>query len=88
MKKLVSCLDIYELSKLLGIDAGTVRRYIDLLEKSFVLFHLASVSRNIRIELKKSTKAKIGDLKTGQNCELTPSQRNREEKFSLLLESQ
>lgn len=47
---------INELAKLLGIDAGTVRRYIDLLEKSFVIFHLASFSRNIRNELKKSTK--------------------------------
>ncbi len=47
---------INELSKLLGIDAGTVRRYIDLLEKSFVIFHLPSFSCNIRNELKKSTK--------------------------------
>lgn len=46
----------HELSKLLGIDANTVQRYIDLLEKSYVLFHLRSFSRNVRNELKKSTK--------------------------------
>ena len=46
----------HELSRLLGIDALTVQRYIDLLEKSYVLFHLRSFSRNVRNELKKSTK--------------------------------
>ena len=46
----------HELSTLLGIDTLTVQRYIDLLEKSYVLFHLRSFSRNIRNELKKSTK--------------------------------
>jgi predicted AAA+ superfamily ATPase len=45
-----------ELSKLLGIDMQTVQRYMDLLEKSFVIFHLKSFSRNLRNELKKSRK--------------------------------
>lgn len=45
-----------ELSKLLGIDKDTVQRYISLLEKSYILFHLRSFSRNVRNELKKSTK--------------------------------
>jgi predicted AAA+ superfamily ATPase len=45
-----------ELSNLLGIDSATVQRYINLLEKSFILFHLRSFSRNVRNELKKSTK--------------------------------
>jgi hypothetical protein len=46
----------HEISKLLGIDTATVQRYIDLLEKSYVIFHLRSFSRNVRNELKKSTK--------------------------------
>lgn len=47
---------INELSQLLGIDNSTVLRYLDLLEKSFIIFHLRSFSRNIRNELKKSRK--------------------------------
>lgn len=45
-----------ELSKLLGLNSQTVQRYIDLLEKSYILFHLRSFSRNLRNELKKSRK--------------------------------
>jgi len=45
-----------ELSQLLGIDTATVQRYIDLLEKSYILFHLRSFNRNVRNELKKSRK--------------------------------
>ena len=45
-----------ELGRLLGLTSITVQRYIDLLEKSFVLFHLHSFSRNVRSELKKSRK--------------------------------
>ena len=45
-----------ELSQLLGVDTATVQRYIDLLEKSYILFHLRSFSRNVRNELKKSIK--------------------------------
>ncbi len=37
-------------------DSLTVQRYINLLEKSFVVFHLRSFSRNLRNELKKSHK--------------------------------
>jgi uncharacterized protein len=32
---------INELSKSLGIDSKTVERYIDLLEKTFVIFRLS-----------------------------------------------
>ncbi len=62
-----------ELGGLLGLNSQTVQRYIDLLEKSFVIFHLRSFSRNVRNELKKSRKiyfldngvrnALIGDFK-------------------------
>lgn len=45
-----------ELSKTLQIDRGTVERYIDVLEKSFVVFRLSSLSRNYRNELKKGKK--------------------------------
>ena len=45
-----------ELAGLLGIDQLTVRRYIDLLEKVFILFRLRSFSRNVRNELKQSRK--------------------------------
>lgn len=45
-----------ELGRLLGLTSVTVQRYIDLLEKSYVVFHLRSLSRNVRSELKKSRK--------------------------------
>lgn len=45
-----------ELGNLLGIDSVTVQRYVDLLEKAYIIFHLHSFSRNIRNELKKSIK--------------------------------
>ena len=46
----------HELALTLGIDQLTVRRYIDLLEKSFVIFRLRSFSRNARNEIRKSRK--------------------------------
>ena len=45
-----------ELGRLLGLNSITIQRYIDLLEKSYVVFHLRSFSRNVRSELKKSRK--------------------------------
>ncbi len=45
-----------ELGQLLQVDPSTVQRYIDLLEKAFVIFRLRSFSRNVRNELKKSRK--------------------------------
>lgn len=45
-----------ELSQICGLDNQTVEKYIDLLEKSFVVFRIPSFSRNIRNELKKSRK--------------------------------
>jgi len=46
----------HELGNHLGIDQLTVRRYIDLLEKTFVVFRLRAFSRNVRNEIKKSRK--------------------------------
>lgn len=45
-----------ELGNLLGIDTMTVQRYVNLLEKAYVIFHLRSYSKNVRNELKKSIK--------------------------------
>jgi predicted AAA+ superfamily ATPase len=45
-----------ELSNLLGVDVKTIEKYIDLLEKTFIVFRLGSYSRNLRNELKKSKK--------------------------------
>ncbi len=45
-----------ELSKTTGLDNQTVENYIQLLEKTFIIFRLPSFSRNLRNELKKSRK--------------------------------
>ena len=45
-----------ELSQIIGSDPKTVERYIELLEKSFIIFRLNGLSRNLRNELKKSKK--------------------------------
>lgn len=45
-----------ELSKQLGMSRNTVEKYMDLLEKTFVLFRLESFSRNHRKEMRKAGK--------------------------------
>lgn len=45
-----------ELSQMIGSDPKTVERYIELLEKSFIIFRLNGLSRNLRNELKKAKK--------------------------------
>jgi predicted AAA+ superfamily ATPase len=50
-----------ELGQLIGADNETVERYIDLLEKSFVIFRLQSLSRNLRNEIKKNKKIYFWD---------------------------
>lgn len=45
-----------ELSTQLGIDRKTVGRYLDLLEKTFVLYNLRGFSRNLRKEITKKSK--------------------------------
>jgi len=44
-----------------GADKETVERYIDLLEKCYVVFRLNSFSRNLRNELNKSRKVYFWD---------------------------
>ncbi len=51
-----------EIGNLLGIDSKTVERYVDVLEKSFIVFRLGSFSRNLRNELKRSRKIYFWDL--------------------------
>ena len=47
----------YELAQIVGnIDTTTVEKYLDLLEKAFVIFKLPSLSRNLRNEIKKGKK--------------------------------
>jgi predicted AAA+ superfamily ATPase len=45
-----------ELGKQLGINYKTVSRYLDLFEKSFVLYNLRGYSRNLRKEVTKKSK--------------------------------
>ena len=51
-----------EVGQLIGLDPKTVERYIDVLEKSFIIFRLNSFSRNLRNELKASRKIFFWDL--------------------------
>ena len=45
-----------ELAQTVGTDSKTIEKYIALLEKCYVIFHLSALSRNLRTELKKSKK--------------------------------
>ena len=45
-----------EIAQLVGADKGTIDKYIQLFEQTFVIFTLSSFSRNVRNELKKSKK--------------------------------
>lgn len=45
-----------ELAQLLGSDKATIEKYIDLLEKIYVIFRLNGLNRNVRNEIKKGKK--------------------------------
>lgn len=47
---------IAELARQLAIDQKTVARYLDLFEKSFVIFNVRGFSRNLRKEITKKSK--------------------------------
>ena len=51
-----------ELGTLIGLDSKTVERYVDILEKSFIVFRLGTFSRNQRNELKTTRKIYFWDL--------------------------
>ena len=53
---------INELARNLKLSNETVENYIDLLEKSFVIFRLSGFSRNLRKEIKKQDKIYFYDL--------------------------
>ena len=46
----------HELGQLCGLNSETVEKYINLLEKAFIVYRLPAFSRNLRNELKKSYK--------------------------------
>lgn len=45
-----------ELAQTVGTDSKTIEKYVDLLEKCYVIFRLSALSRNVRTELKKGKK--------------------------------
>ena len=51
-----------ELAQTVGIDYKTAEKYIDILEKCYIVFRLPSYSRNLRNELKFSRKIYFYDL--------------------------
>ena len=50
-----------ELGKIVGLNSETVESYIQLLEKSFIIYRLGTFSRNLRTELKKTRKIYFTD---------------------------
>jgi predicted AAA+ superfamily ATPase len=50
-----------EIAQTIGSDGKTVDKYIDLLEKSFVVFRLPALNRNVRNEIKKGKKVYFYD---------------------------
>jgi hypothetical protein len=55
-------ISLNELSRLLSENIATIKRYLELLEKSFVIFRLQSFSRNLRKEIAKGQKIYFYDL--------------------------
>lgn len=51
-----------ELGRQLGLDTATVQRYVDLLEKAFVIKMVGGYSRNLRKEISKRQKVYFLDL--------------------------
>lgn len=49
-------ISLNELANLLQVDKNTIKNYIEILEKSFVIFTLSGFNRNIRNELKQAKK--------------------------------
>ena len=51
-----------EIAQLVGTDKNTVEKYINLLEKTFVIFRLNALSKNLRNEIKKGKKFFFWDI--------------------------
>lgn len=47
---------LHELAQKIGVDIKTVERYIELLEKSFIIYKLRAFSRNLRNEITRKAK--------------------------------
>ena len=80
-----------ELAESLRVDQGTVAKYIEILEKTFVIFRLGSYSSNLRNEIKKSQKIYFFDLgmrnaliNDFNELELRPDFGNLWENFALI----
>jgi predicted AAA+ superfamily ATPase len=50
-----------EIAQTIGSDGKTIDKYIDLLEKTFVVFRLPALNRNVRNEIKKGKKVYFYD---------------------------
>ncbi|WP_159469988.1 ATP-binding protein [Dyadobacter sp. 3J3] len=50
-----------EIGQIIGSDGKTVDKYIDLLEKTYVVFRLPALNRNVRNEIKKGKKVYFYD---------------------------
>ncbi len=50
-----------EIAQTVGTDGKTVEKYIDLLEKAYVVFRLPALNRNVRNEIKKGKKVYFFD---------------------------
>jgi predicted AAA+ superfamily ATPase len=57
-----STVSFSELAQKLSVSTVTVQKYVDLLEKSFIIFSLSGFSRNLRNEIIKSPKIYFYDL--------------------------
>lgn len=53
---------LHELTTALGVNRDTVERYLDLLEKAFVIFRLKAFSKNLRKEINKKEKIFFYDV--------------------------
>lgn len=54
--QIAQVISYHELAQLCGLNSETIEKYINLLEKAFIVFRLPAFSRNLRNELKKSYK--------------------------------
>jgi len=54
--QMAQIISYHELGQICGLNAETVEKYINLLEKAHIVFRLPSFSRNLRNELRKSYK--------------------------------
>ncbi|MDR0379455.1 MAG: ATP-binding protein, partial [Candidatus Accumulibacter sp.] len=73
----VSC---NELGQLCGLSPKTVEKYIDVLEKAFIIHRLGSFSRNLRNELKKSRKVYFWDtgIRNALIADFSPAETRRD----------